>query len=550
MSLNMEMVREELLLMPILDSMAEGLIIVDADLKISYLNSTAEKIFETTSVQVAEKPYTVLTHLLEFQKVLSASEIIYTTTVNIKNQEFLVNMGAIESQSQVHGAYAILQPLGNLPLQQLETFLENPYEGILILDPQSNVTYANQACYQYFKCRTLEELKKHIEPFSPNSCLSRALLTGKPVSGEAIVINNEKVETTYLPIIEDKQTLGVIVKCKVSSTANEWNYYMEKYAPTSARYSMEDIVGRDYQLLRQKELAIKASRTTSTILITGESGTGKEVFAHAIHNISPRKSQPFIRVNCAAVPENLLESELFGYSDGAFTGAKKGGKPGKFELANRGTIFLDEIADMSLAMQAKLLRVLQEKEIERVGSTSIIRVDVRVVAATNQNLEALVSEGAFREDLYYRLNVIVIDLPPLRKRTSDIDLLALRLLERLNAQLGTRVKGISPEVMDLFRQYPWPGNIRELENVLEHAVNFCEKEVIELNNLPGFFREYAEKPFLLKPEGLESTLMETEKEIIMNTLQETQGNKSQAARRLNIHRSVLYRKLQKYNINF
>ncbi|MGE5397002.1 MAG: sigma 54-interacting transcriptional regulator [Chitinophagales bacterium] len=450
MSLRLEAISEEMVLFPILDSITEGLVIVDPDLKILFVNSTAEQFLQVAASKIVGECCSELFPQLGLEKSLVHNGRNSTSTAWINDRCYMVNAGLIGSKSQKFGAYAILRPLENLPRQHLETFLENPYEGILIIDRVGNITFANQVCYSFLNSHQLDDLRNKVEPFLPNDCLNQVLLSGKPVSGDSVLIKDQKIDITYLPVMEDEFAVGVIVKCRVASSARDWNYYIEKLSNGTARYSIKDIIGCNPQLLAQKEMARRAARTTSTILITGESGTGKEVFAHAIHNSSPRRNAPFVEVNCAALPESLLESELFGYAEGAFTGARKGGKPGKFELANNGTIFLDEVADMSPAMQAKLLRALQEKEVEPVGSTKTIRVDVRVIAASNQNLESLVAEGSFREDLYYRLNVIVINLPPLRDRSDDVDLLAYGLLERLNRDLGTSVTKISPDVIDLF----------------------------------------------------------------------------------------------------
>jgi transcriptional regulator with PAS, ATPase and Fis domain len=296
------------------------------------------------------------------------------------------------------------------------------------------------------------------------------------------------------------------------------------------------------------------SQTLSTLLITGESGTGKELFAQAIHNDSNRCFGPFIRINCAALPENLLESELFGYEEGAFTGAKKGGKPGKFELAQDGTIFLDEIGDMPMTMQTKLLSVLQERVVERVGGTTPINNNARVIAATNRDLEEMIVEHEFREDLYYRLNVIKLVLPPLREHMEDLPILVNNLMLRLNDRLGTNIGNVTEKVMELLFKYSWPGNVRELENLLERAINLAHMN----------FRNYIEDidfPSLRKDiqfhteENINITMTLTErteaieKELIIQTLQKTDGNKLQAAKLLGIHSSQLYRKLNKYNVH-
>ncbi|MDP4159767.1 MAG: sigma 54-interacting transcriptional regulator, partial [Bacillota bacterium] len=305
----------------------------------------------------------------------------------------------------------------------------------------------------------------------------------------------------------------------------------------------------------------RASNTGSTVLIMGESGTGKELFANAIHQASARKNRPFIRVNCAALPDNLLESELFGYEEGAFTGARKGGKPGKFEMANHGTIFLDEIGDMPPPMQAKLLSVLQEREVERVGGTKPIRVDVQVIAATNRNLEDMMKKGIFREDLYYRLNVVTLNIPSLRKRPEDIYLLINYLLPKLNQRLHTQVAKVTEEGLRLLCSYDWPGNVRELENLLERAINLADLNQDSCLS-PEYFPSLARTVVgpvpmhSIESDSLESESIDnlsdavekTEKETIRRVLQKTHNNKARTAKILGINKSVLYRKLKKYNL--
>jgi transcriptional regulator with PAS, ATPase and Fis domain len=320
----------------------------------------------------------------------------------------------------------------------------------------------------------------------------------------------------------------------------------------SSKYCFDNIVGEDIALRKVKSIAQRAANTGSTILIIGESGTGKELFAHAIHKASPRENQAFVRVNCAALPDNLLESELFGYEDGAFTGARKGGKPGKFELANRGTIFLDEIGDMPLAMQSKLLIVLQEREVERVGGTKPIRVDVQVIAATNRSLEDMMKKGKFREDLYYRLNVVTLNVPSLRQHPTDICLLIKNLIPKLNHRLHTQVDRVSQEALQLLCSYDWPGNVRELENLLERAMNLADMnqdDCLTTEHFPSLSR-LVERPWVGKDtvDNLGEAVERVEQETIKRVLQKTQHNKAQTAKLLGLNKSVLYRKLKKYNL--
>ncbi len=306
------------------------------------------------------------------------------------------------------------------------------------------------------------------------------------------------------------------------------------------------IIGSSALMLDLWEMIVQVAPTEATVLITGESGTGKELVASALHHQSMRAEGPFIKVNCAALSENLLESELFGHEKGAFTGADRR-RDGRFVQAQRGTLFLDEIGETSPAMQAKLLRVLQEQELQRVGGQETITVDARIVTATNRNLEEEVRAGRFREDLFYRLNVVVLDVPPLRERQGDIPLLADFFLRRFAQRNNRTVQGITPECMDVLNRYAWPGNVRELENAIERGVILMRGEYLDVAGLPIAIQRWAG----LNPKqqtGQPSTLKEAERLLIVKTLEETGGNRSEAARRLQITRKTLLNKLKKYEV--
>lgn len=449
--------------------------------------------------------------------------------------------------------------------------LENINDGILITNPSLNIIFINKTAAGILGVMPQEVLGKNADFLNPDFKLN-LLLQGRErfVKGVISIKNSEITLIRGLAEFKPDSFACYIILQKQDHFEDEHMHmfldYMEntmlkghrkpvnespdaQYQRGTARYCFKNIVGTNQSLVEQKELASRAARTVSTVLITGESGTGKEMFAHAIHNLSPRRMGPFIKVNSAAVPEPLLESELFGYAEGAFTGALKEGKPGKFELAEQGTIFLDEIADMSMSMQAKLLRVLQEREVERVGGVSTTKVDVRVIAATNQDLLQLVAQNKFREDLFYRLNVIVLNLSPLRERIDDIALLSNTILRRLNRKLGTRVENISNEVLQHFALYDWPGNVRELENTIERAINFCDAGTIDISHIPEHIISKKSQPGPVKSlNTLEKIIEQHEKEVISSTLRSCGGNKSRAAKTLDIHRSVLYRKMNKYNI--
>lgn len=311
--------------------------------------------------------------------------------------------------------------------------------------------------------------------------------------------------------------------------------------------SFQSYISLNRNLKKSLELAAKVSPTSCTVLIQGESGVGKEVMAKCIHGASPRKDRPMIKVNCASIPENLLESELFGYEDGAFTGARRGGKLGKFELANKGTILLDEIGDMSLSMQAKLLRVLQEKELERVGGTKTIKLDVRVIASTNRNLEEMVEKKEFRGDLYYRLHVVPIYIPPLRERREDIMPLVRYFIQHYGGDENT---DLTPSVTRILEENDWPGNVRELQNVIEFAMIVRSGNIIEIKDLPQYLRGdcYKEEKVSAEPRRLKDAIEDLERQMIRDALERNKGNKSVAINELGLSRRSFYEKLEKYGL--
>jgi DNA-binding NtrC family response regulator len=318
------------------------------------------------------------------------------------------------------------------------------------------------------------------------------------------------------------------------------------------KYGLEHLVGRSPAMLEVFEIIKQVAPTPATVLIQGESGTGKELVARALHQLSPRARQPLVTVHCAALPATLLESELFGHEKGAFTGAHER-RIGRFEQANGGTLFLDEIGEIDASTQVKLLRVLGERTFERVGSNKTISVDVRLIAATNKNLAELVKAGQFREDLYFRLRVVEIWLPPLRERPGDVPLLALHFLKEIAAEYGKPVTDFTLDAMQALINYSWPANVRELRNAIEGAVALCKGDKITLRDLPPNVRGAAAAPppadrGLLAPGGTTPTLKEAEKQLIIRALQETQGNRSLAARKIGISRRTLYRKLHEYQL--
>lgn len=374
------------------------------------------------------------------------------------------------------------QALDNLPL------------GIIIIDANSNITSANKYTLNLLKKDLNLVLGRNVKDIIPTSELPEVLLSKEKNNGEIMEINDTIVVTNRSPIFSGSKVIGAIgvfqdiseLAKKLEHYKEELNYYKEELQKhTSLNSHFEDIIGFSGSLKEALLMADKASQSSSTVLIRGESGTGKELIAKAIHNHSERKEKPFVKVNCAAIPENLLESELFGFEKGSFTGAIKS-KPGKFKLADGGTIFLDEIGDIPKAMQVKLLRVLQEKEFESIGGIETQNVNVRVLAATHRNLEEMLKTGDFREDLYYRLNVVNVNLPSLRERKQDIPLLVEHFINKLSSSLKKKVSGIEGDCLKYLEGYHWPGNIRELQNIIERAINMCEGSIITAKDLPFF----------------------------------------------------------------
>ncbi len=373
--------------------------------------------------------------------------------------------------------------------------------------------------------------------------------------------NKKDVIVNVAPVIVDgilKGSVGVIHDVsEIQSLTNELNKARQLIRTLEAKYTFEDIIGESEQMLVALEQAKLGAKTPATILLRGESGTGKELFAHAIHNESDRKYNRFVRVNCAALSETLLESELFGYEEGAFSGPRRGGKKGLFEEANHGSIFLDEIGEMTPSTQAKLLRVMQEKEIVRVGGTKAIPVDVRVITATNVNIEKAMAEGKFREDLYYRMNRYPISIPPLRQRLEDIESLSKRLIQKINLDYGRNVSGLTDRALNRLRSYSWPGNVRELENVLGRAMIFLNPQEEWIDEAHIAFMEsdeHEEKEqqelavSQFEGETLSDAVEAFEAQLIKQTLEKHQFNRTKTAKTLGISIRNLYYKMDKYQL--
>lgn len=447
----------------------------------------------------------------------------------------------------------------------LEKALDNIQFGTLVVDAEGIVTFYSKSYEDFLGIPREKVLGQHVTEVIENTRMHVVLQTGEPEIGWKQKIKGQNMVVQRVPI-RDKagKIIGAVGQvmfrdvAEITELAQKLNllesklehYERELEHLRSSRYTFDHIIGTSPAIEKAKRLALKAADGNSTVLLLGESGVGKELFAHAIHHASPRRSKAFVRVNCSSIPRELMESELFGYEAGAFTGAGRRGKPGKFELANQGSIFFDEIGDMPLEMQAKLLRVLQEKEVERVGGTKTLAVDFRLVATTNVDPEALVKAGRLRRDLFYRLNVVPIRIPPLRERREDIPAVSRHLLARLREEQGVRPLGISPEVLDLFQRYDWPGNIRELVNVLERASYAADGPQIEMEHLPLFLQDVrGERAGERRGSNLRLAVQEAERDAVLQALKMARGNKARAAKLLGIHRTGLYQKLARLNLS-
>ncbi|HDK7168729.1 sigma-54-dependent Fis family transcriptional regulator [Clostridium sporogenes] len=435
-------------------------------------------------------------------------------------------------------------------------------ECIVVINENGKIVMMSECYKKFINCKNPEG--KYIRDVIKDTMLHRVLKTGNTEFGEVQKINDSEVITMRIPIKAEGRIIGAIGKIifkdindfyflsrKLDSLENTQKCYHKKSEKNRrAKYFFKDIIGNSSESKNVKILAKKSANTNSNVLIVGESGTGKELYANSIHNASNRRLGPFIKINCGAIPAELLESELFGYEEGAFTGAKKGGKKGKFELANGGTIFLDEIGDMPMCMQVKLLRVIQEREVERVGGNILNKIDVRIIAATNKNLEQLVKKNKFRVDLYYRLNVIRINVPPLREIKEDILLISDFLIKKVSNKLGIYIRGISKEAKEYLCNYNWPGNIRELENVIERSANLLDSDfIIKPQHLPKeILKSHIVKIHVEKNKYLKDIISEIEKEVICNCLEKNNGNKNKTSKILGISRASLYKKISEYNI--
>jgi transcriptional regulator with PAS, ATPase and Fis domain len=434
--------------------------------------------------------------------------------------------------------------------------------GVIVADREGRLVYINDTYARFLGIDPKREVGRHATDVIANSRLHIVARTGQAEVNCPHRFRDRGFLVHRIPIREEDKVIAVLglVLFDSASTASKLAekvtllesklslYEDELISFRSTRYTLESIFGISEPIVTLKKQVLKAAATNLPVLITGESGTGKEMFAQAIHNLSPRRPFPFVRLNCAAIPRELFESELFGYEKGAFTGARSSGKPGKFELAHHGSVFLDEIGDLPLDMQPKLLRVLEEKEFERVGGTKLVRGDFRLLAATNHSLERMLEEKRFRPDLFYRLNVVALHIPPLRDRREDILPVARLLAQRIAQDAGLLEIRIHERVEEVFRGHDWPGNCREMKNVLERAIAQMDGDTLRVDDLPPSLFPKTDRPAAPGRAALKRVQGAAEREAIARALESTDYNKARTADLLGIHRSLLYKKMKKHGL--
>lgn len=558
----------------------DGMIVIDKDGKVIIFNKRAQEIMGVKREQAIGKyvveviPTTRLPLILETRRIEANQEMVLENDRKI----ITTRIPIIEENGTLIGAFAVFKDITEVvnlaeeltDLKEIQTMLQaiihSSDDAISVVDETGRGILINPA---YSRITGLTHDQIIGQPATADisegeSMHMKVLQTRRAVRGVPMRVgpNKREVIVNVAPIIVKgklKGSVGVIHDMSEMKSLNrELNRARELIRKLEAKYTFEDIIGQSDEMMLAIEQAKLGAKTPATVLLRGESGTGKELFAHAIHNASDRKYNKFIRVNCAAISETLLESELFGYEEGAFSGAMRGGKRGFFEEANNGSIFLDEIGELPVNTQAKLLRVLQEKEIVRVGGTKPISINVRIIAATNVNLEKGIAKGSFREDLYYRLNRMPIHIPPLRKRKEEIPPLNERLIQKISQDYGRNVEGITPAALKQIMDYDWPGNVRELENILGRAIIFMKynETLIDVQHLPELKNKQTTSEssvsqsnvsFLLD-RSLSDMMDEFEGEIIKQTLFRLKGNKTLTAKTLGLSVRNLYYKLEKYNI--
>jgi PAS domain S-box-containing protein len=571
-------------LQAIYKAMHNALVSVDENNRVIFINRAAEQLLSFRPDQVEGRLVEEVLPGLDLQSVLKERQVVVGSKYQVGEASTMVNKTPVIDGGRVVGAIAFFQDITELELiaqemgtvqrlnQTLRTVLDIGYDALVVVNETGFVVLVNRIFLDFIKMDEETVLNRPINEILENSRLHVVVKTGISELNDIQFVDDKPFVVSRLPIVKDGKVIGAVEKIsfrrvdelrelasRLETMNNRLTHFQTELKKARFRdrpFLFKDIVSVNPAMQALIRDAKQAARGLSTVLISGESGVGKELLAQAIHQDSPRREKAFVKVNCAAIPENLLESEFFGYDQGAFTGARREGKPGRLDMANGGTLFLDEIGDMPLSLQGKLLRVLQDQTFERVGGTKTVRVDLRFLAATNQDLDKKVMEGGFRKDLFFRLNVIHLPIPPLRDRTEDIVPLIYVFLRKFNEIFNMEVNDIAPDALLALQKYQWPGNVRELENVIERALNFANNDLIEVEHLPPHLRQNQSGLYFNKKNEIKENAVpvyrrqreDQEREAIIKSLRQPAGNRSEAARILGISRSWLYEKMKRFNI--
>ena len=564
----------------ILDSSHNGILVIDDQGSIVVYNDAARSIFNEYDSEIVGRHLSEIRPEVwpDFKEIIRTGRPQVGRKLSVADATIITNRRPIIVNDNVIGVISIFQDISEYERiiselqsyqklhRELEAIFDSSYDGLYIADGKADTIRVNKAYERItgLSGRTLigQNLNDLVADKVFDTSVTLQVIKKKaPVTIMQKVMGDKQVMVTGTPIFDEQGEIALVVtNVRDITELIELRSELEKSRHLSHRFyqslvehegiehALQEMVIKSQPMMQVVRMAIKVAAVDNSVLLQGESGVGKSMLARLIHQISPRKDQPFVKINCGTIPDSLVESELFGYEKGAFTGAIKGGKAGLFETAHTGTVFLDEIAELRLDLQVKLLEMIEEKTFHRVGGTRSISVDVRIIAATNRNLLKMVKEGNFRKDLYYRLNVVPIVIPPLRQRPEDILPLAMKVLETFNRSRENNIR-LSQKVIDRLKRYSFPGNVRELINVVERMMIMCEHDRIGLDDLPEEIQStrHSSQPLHIEGLGLKESVQRLEMQLIQNALQNT-PTLSEAAAMLDVHPSTLWRKMSRYDI--
>lgn len=566
----------------ILDASYNGILVIDHSGTIMVYNRAARRIFGNTHQTYVGRHISAIRPEVwpDLKRIIDTRKPQIGRKLNLKDTTIIANRSPIVIDGTVCGIISVFQDISEYEniiseLQgfqrlhrELEAIIESSYDGLYVTDGQASTIRLNRSYERITGLRREDLLGRNMHDLVSqgvfdHSVTLEVLKKGRQVTIMQMVMGDKQVMVTGTPIYDDAGEIILVVTnvrdiTELNALRNELEtsrritsrMYQTLQEHKGIEHALEDMVIKSRSMMKVVHAAIKVAGTETSVLLEGESGVGKSMLARTIHQLSNRKDRPFVKINCGAIPSSLIESELFGYEEGAFTGAMPGGKAGMIETAHTGTVFLDEIAELKPDLQVKLLEVIEEKTFTRVGNPQPVSVDVRIIAATSRNLLAMVHEGRFRDDLYYRLHVVPITIPPLRHRREDIQALAVRVLESFNKAHGT-AKRLEPRVVDRLKRYRYPGNVRELINTIERMMIMSEGDLITVDDLPEEFQAAACDLQALDTGGmtLKESVQALEKQMILNALEAT-DRLSEAAARLDIHPTTLWRKMARYGIRY